>query len=370
MSEWVVPYVGFRRQYEEQKDDLLVTIDEVLSGGDLIMRQQLVDFESNLARYVGTAHAAGVSNCTDALHLSLRAAGIGPGDEVITVSHTFVATAAAIHHVGARPVLVDVADDHNMDPDSLERALSPRTRAVLPVHLNGRVSDMRRIGEVAEQHDLLVIEDAAQALGATLEGKGAGSFGLAGCFSFYPAKLLGALGDGGAVVTDSDEILQRVSSLRNHGRMTDGRIGEWSYNCRLDNLQAAILDRRLNRLNEWNRRRRSIAAMYHEGLCDLDALRLPPPPEEEGDFYDVFQNYEIEAEMRDELEAFLRTKGIETMRPWGGFAIHQSPGLGLPSFDLPRTDLLFSRVLMLPMFPELTDDQIGYTVEQVRDFYS
>ncbi len=369
MSGWTVPYVGFRQQYQEQQSDLLRTIDEVLTGGDLIMRQQMLDFETHVAEYVGTRYALGVSNCTDALHLSVRAAGLGAGDEVITVSHTFVATAAAIHHAGATPVLVDVGDDHNMDPDAFEAAITPRTRAVLPVHLNGRISDMRRIMEIAERHGLTVIEDAAQALGATFEGKGAGSFGVAGCFSFYPAKLLGALGDGGAVVTDSDEIRERVNLLRNHGRLPDGTIGEWSFNCRLDNVQAAILDVRLGWLDGWNRRRRAIAARYQAGLADLDALLLPPPPVEEGDYYDVFQNYEVEAEDRDALEAYLREQGVETMRPWGGKAIHQSPALGLSDTHLPRTDLLFDRVLMLPMFPELADEQVDYVVDRIHEFY-
>lgn len=369
MTTWTVPYVGFRQQYQEQKDGLLHTIDEVLSGGDLIMRHQMLDFEANLAEVVGTHFALGVSNCTDALHLSMRAAGIGPGDEVITVSHTFVATAAAIHHAGGTPILVDVGDDHNMDPDSFEAAITPQTKAVVPVHLNGRVCDMRRIGEIAQRHNLLVVEDAAQALGATFEGQGAGSFGLAGCFSFYPAKLLGALGDGGAVVTDSHEMRDRVSSLRNHGRLPDGRIGEWSFNCRLDNIQAAILDQRLRRLDEWNRRRRTIAREYHEGLKDLDAVHLPPPPVEEGAYYDVFQNYEMEAERRDGLAAHLRKHGVETMLPWGGYPIHQSPSLGLPQFPLPRTNQLFERVLMLPMFPELTDDQVAHVIDGVRSYY-
>lgn len=369
MSGWTVPYVGFRTQYQDQKDTILKTIDSVLSAGDLIMRQQMLDFETHLAAFVGASHALGVSNCTDALHLALRAAGIASGDEVITVSHTFVATAAAIHHAGATPVLVDVGDDHNMDPEAFEAAITPRTKAVLPVHLNGRVCDMDSIMEIAARHDLLVVEDAAQALGATFQGRGAGSFGVAGCFSFYPAKLLGALGDGGAVVTSSEHIRERVTLLRNHGRLPDGRIGEWSFNCRLDNLQAAILDERLTRLDGWNRRRRAIASRYHAGLTDLGTLHLPPPPQEEGGHYDVFQNYEIEADRRDELEAHLREQGIETMRPWGGFAIHQSPSLGLGAFDLPRTDRLFERVLMLPMYPELADQQVDYVIEQIQNFY-
>ena len=230
---------------------MMSTIKTVLSQGDLMLRQQLKDFESNLASFVGTEYAVGTSNCTDALHLSLRASGISPGDEVITVSHTFVATAAAIHHAGATPVLVDIGDDHNMNMDLVEAAITPRTKAIIPVHLNGRLCDMEKLMALAEKHGLVVIEDSAQALGATFNGKRGGSFGLAGCFSFYPAKMLGAFGDGGAMTTNSKEMADKVRSLRDHGRSTSGEVTGWSFNCRLDNLQAALLDIKLKHLSTW-----------------------------------------------------------------------------------------------------------------------
>ena len=233
-----VPFVDYPAQYQKMRDQILATIDETLSRGDVMLRQQLANFETRLAEFVGTKYAVGISNCTDAMQLTLLAAGIGPGDEVITVSHTFVATAAAIHHTGATPVLVDIGDDHNMDIDLVEKAITPKTRAIMPVHLNGRICHMEKLMPLSEGRGLPVIEDAAQALGASINGTSAGAFGLAGCFSFYPAKLLGAYGDGGAVVTNSEQIAEKVRLLRNHGRMPDGGVAFWSYNCRLDNLQA------------------------------------------------------------------------------------------------------------------------------------
>ena len=299
----------------------------------------------------------------------LHAAGVRPGDEVITVSHTFVATVAVVHHLGATPVLIDIAGDHNMDVDLIERAISPRTKAIVPVHLNGRIcSGMDRLVDIAKKHGLTIIEDAAQALGAHYKGKKAGSFGLAGCFSFYPAKLLGAFGDGGAVVTDSEEFAEEIKTLRNHGRSKGTDIERWSFNCRMDTLHAAILDYKLAQLPAWLVRRREIAAIYNEKLSDIKGVKLPPPPVDGEDHFDVFQNYEIEAERRDELVRHLNSEGIEVMISWGGKGVHQHEALGL-TFILPRTEELFKKVLMLPMFPELKDSQVEYVAGAVKKFY-
>lgn len=367
---WKVPYIDYAMQYRRMRSEILETIDMVLSQGDVMLRQQLRDFEANLAAFVGTKYAVGTSNCTDALHLTLRVAGIGPRDEVITVSHTFVATVAVVHHVGAAPVLIDIGGDHNMDVDLIEVAITPRTRAIIPVHLNGRLCDMERLMAMAEKHGLLVIEDAAQALGASFNGTKGGTFGLAGCFSFYPAKLLGAYGDAGAVVTNSKEIAEKVTLLRNHGRTPDGDIAGWSFNCRLDNLHAAILDLKLKQVPAWIDRRREIARIYHEQLSDMPQLLLPPPAVSDGPYFDVFQNCEIEAEDRDRLKAYLEERGIETMIPWGGKGVHQCQALGLTHFHLPRTERMFQRALMLPMYCELTDEQVVYVAECIRRFYA
>lgn len=367
--EWKVPFVDYLKQFKKMEGEIIGTIKTVLSQGDLMLRQQLRDFESNLAAFVGTQYAVGTSNCTDALHLSLRAAGVGPGDEVITVSHTFVATAAAIHHASATPVLVDIGDDHNMNVDLIEETITPQSKAILPVHLNGRLCDMGRLMSLAEKHGLLVIEDSAQALGASFNGTKAAAFGLAGCFSFYPAKLLGAFGDAGAVVTNSKEIADKIRLLRNHGRTEDGDVAFWSFNCRLDNLQAAILDLKLKHLPTWIIRRREIAQLYQECLFEITQLHLPPRPEAAGSYFDVFQNYEIEVEDRDRLVAHLKESGIEVMIPWGGKGVHQYKALGLTHYELPRTEKMLSKVLMLPLHTELDDQQVKYVADAIRDFY-
>jgi dTDP-4-amino-4,6-dideoxygalactose transaminase len=366
---WKVRYIDYPTHYASMRQEILDIVDDTLSKGDVMLRQQLADFEAHLAQFCETGYAVGVGNCTEALHLSLLAAGVGTGDEVITVSHTFVATAAAIHHTGATPVFVDIDDDHNMSVAQIEAAVTPQTKAIMPVHLNGRVCRMDAVLDVARDHGLLVIEDAAQALGGSFSGSKAGSFGLAGCFSFYPAKLLGAFGDGGAVVTNSPDMYKRIRELRDHGRTEDGGVAGWSFNSRLDNIHAAMLDFKLTKLPGWIQRRRELAAAYHEALGQLPELHLPPPPVDEGEHYDVYQNFEIEADGRDQLRASLTEAGVETMLPWGGTAIHQFPALGLTDYHLPRTERMFERVLMLPMNPDLNDDDVTYVCDVVRSFY-
>ncbi|MGQ0811184.1 MAG: DegT/DnrJ/EryC1/StrS family aminotransferase [Nitrospiraceae bacterium] len=368
--EWKVRFIDYPSQFKKMGSDIMDTVRTLLEHGDLMLRQQLRDFESHLAQFVGTRFAVGTSNCTDALHLSFRAAGIGPGDEVITVSHTFVATVAAIHHTGATPVLVDIGEDHNMSVELVRAAITPRTKAIVPVHLNGRLCDMEQLMTISEERGLLVIEDSAQALGGSFGGKRGGSFGLAGCFSFYPAKLLGAYGDGGAIVTNSEELAEKVTRLRDHGRTPDGDIAGWSFNCRLDNLQAALLDLKLKQLPEWIQRRRELARRYHSSLSGLRQLRLPPPPMNDGPYHDVFQNYEVEAQDRDRLVSYLKQQGIEILISWGGRGVHQFKALGLSHFYLPRTDQLFREVLMLPLHTELSDDQVDYVSRTIRAFYA
>ena len=365
---WKVRYIDYPKHYQKLRRQILALVDDVLTRGDVMLRQQLRDFETNLAKFVGTKYAVGMSNCTDALHLTLRAVGIGAGDEVVTVSHTFVATVAAIKHTGATPILVDIGDDHNMNVELLEKAISPRTRAIVPVHLNGRLCEMEKLMAIARKRDLLVIEDTAQALGGSLNERKGGNWGLAGCFSFYPAKLLGAYGDAGAVVTSSEKLAEKLRSLRDHGRTPEGNISGWSFNCRMDNLHAAILDLKLREVPQWIERRRQIANRYHQSLSSLTKLRLPPP-NSDNRYFDVFQNYEIEAEDRDRLRVYLQENGIETLLPWGGRAVHQFEALGLTQFRLPRTEKMFERALMLPMHCELEDEQIAFVAQTVRRFY-
>ena len=363
-----VRFVDFPLHYHRLEGEIDAVIKEALCGGDLIMRQQLRDFESNIASFVGTDYAVGLNSGTDALFLSLLAAGVGDGDEVITVAHTFVATTAAIVHCRATPILADVGEDFNMDMEQVEKAISPRTKAIIPVHLNGRLCDMERLMAVAGKHNLLVIEDAAQALGSSLDGKKAGSFGLAGCFSFYPAKVLGGIGDGGIMVTSSKELAEKVRLLRDHGQNREsGEILFYGFNSRLDNIQAAILDVKLKHLPDWIERRRELAILYESGFSDLPQVKTPPPPQQ-GRFFDAYTNYVVRAEKRDELASHLKECGIEVLISWPK-PMHQQAGLGLGHFHLPETEKVSKEVISLPIYPELTDDKVKYVIESTRSFY-
>jgi dTDP-4-amino-4,6-dideoxygalactose transaminase len=363
-----VPFVDPRTHYQRLRSEIDTAITDCLSKGDLICRQQLRDFEARLASFAGVKYAIGVNSGYHALHFSLLAAGIGPGDEVITVAHTFVATVSAIIHCGAQPVLVDVGDDFNMDPDQVERAVTSRTKALLPVHLNGRVCDMDRIMVIADKFGLHVIEDAAQSLGATHGGKKAGSIGKAGCFSFYPFKILGGFGDGGAVTTNNAAIARIVSLLRYNGE--DRETGDYHYHgytALLDNVQAAVLDIKLRHLPDWIEHRRKIARLYCQGLEGLPGLRLPPYDGE--GYFDVFQNFVIRARERDNLREHLTKEGIETLVSWPR-PMWQHKGLALADHHLPNTECICREVLSLPMSAETTHEQVEVTVRSIRKFFS
>ncbi len=368
--EYKVKFFDYQAQFKADEGEYMRIVRETFSKGSFILGEELKEFESNFAQFIGSRHAIGVGNCTAGLLLALYATGIGPGDEVITVSHTFVATVEVIRMLGAKPVLVDIAHDHNMDMDEVEAAITARTRAVIPVHLNGRVCEkMEKLMGIAEKNQLAIIEDAAQAIGASYKGRKAGTWGNAGCFSFYPAKLLGAFGDAGAIVTDDDDLAERLLCMRNHGRNGSG-VELWGFNSRLDSVQAAILNYKLKKIKGWIERRREIANIYHKGLSGIEELVLPPPPGVIDDRYDVFQNYEVEAEGRDELVRHLLNNGIEVALPWGGRGVHQFPALGLGELRLPRTERLMERALLLPLYPELGDGQVEYVVESIQDFYN
>ena len=364
-----VPFVNYPEHYRRIWDEIVEVIEGALSKGDLILRDQLRQFEENIASFVGVKYGVGVNSGTDALFLSLKAAGVGPGDEVITVAHTFVATVSVIIQCEAKPILVDVGDDMNMDMKQVEEAITPKTKAIIPVYLNGRMCDMERLMAIANEHNLLVIEDAAQALGASFDGKGAGSFGLTGCFSFYPAKMLGAAGDGGAVVTNDEEIAEKIRLLRDHGyQRSTGDLLCYGYNSRLDNVQAAILDVKLRHLPEWIERRRNIVSLYHQGLSDLQELKIPPPPRSDNRFFDVYQNYVIRAKERNRLTAHLDESGIEILISWPK-PMHHHDALGLRHFHLPKTEQISNEVLSLPMYPELGDEQVDIVIEAIHKFY-
>jgi dTDP-4-amino-4,6-dideoxygalactose transaminase len=366
MPIYQVPFVDPRTHYARLKREIDAAIVDCLTRGDLVYRQQLRTFEEHFAAFVGTRYAVGVNSGYHALYFALVAAGITSGDEVITVGHTFVATVSAIIHCGATPVLVDVLDDYTMDPEQVERAITPRTRAILPVHLNGRLCDMDRLLPIAERHGVIVVEDAAQALGAQFRGRGAGALGTAGCFSFYPFKILGGFGDGGAVTTDDPEVARIVSLLRYNGEDRD--TGEYHFHGQtalLDNVQAAVLDVKLRHLPEWIAHRRAIADRYRQGLEGIPGLRLPHFAEETRT--DVFQNYVVRHPARDALRAHLTRAGIETLVHWPK-PMWEHRDLGLPDPGLPQTARLSREVLSLPMSAETRPEHVDQTVEAVQSF--
>lgn len=366
-----IPFFNYSALFSAQEEELAAVILDVCRRGAYIMQRDLAEFERHLAAYMGVKHAFGVANGTDAIWLGLMACGIGHGDEVILPSHTYIATAAAVHFVGATPILADIGQDHMLDAASVEALITPRTKAIMPVQINGRTCDMDTLQNLSEHHGLMLVEDAAQGLGSRFQGRMAGTFGRFGTLSFYPAKLLGCFGDGGAVVTNDDAIAERIALLRDHGRHPEtGKVVAWGFNSRLDNLQAAILDFKLKTFDQDVARRRAIASRYQARLGDLPQLGLPPAPDADPRHFDAYQNYEIESERRDELRAYLEQHGVRSIVQWAGTPIHRFDALGFSDVRLPITERFFERCLLLPMNTTLDDADVDFICDLIRDFHS
>ncbi|MGO9339985.1 MAG: DegT/DnrJ/EryC1/StrS family aminotransferase [Terracidiphilus sp.] len=368
MTTRTVPFFNYPALFTAHEPEFVNIFRDIGRRGAFIKQKDLQTFESRLASYLGISHALGVGNATDGLEVALQAAGVGPGDEVILSSHTMLATAVAIHFTGATPIPVDCSEDHLIDPRAVEAAVTQRTRAVMPTQLNGRTCNMDALGAIVAKHGLLLVEDAAQALGSRFKGKCAGTFGDSAAISFYPAKLLGCFGDGGAVVTNNQRVYDHASELCNFGRNESGKVVRWGFNSRLDNLQAAILNFQFDRYEQIVARRRQIAGLYAERLDDVAEVVLPPAPDADPDHFDVYQNYEIEAENRDALKTFLADCGVGTLVQWNGEAIHHLEALGFTQ-PLPYTDGLFKRMLLLPMNMSLSDDDVHYVCDTIRTFF-
>ena len=353
-----VPLVDLGAQFRSLRTELMEAIESVLSSSDLFLGPNTSAFEQEFAAYCDTSYAISVANGTDALHLALRAAGIGAGDEVITVSHTFIATIEAIHQVGARPILVDIdPTTYTMDVQQIESVLSGRTRAIIPVHLYGRLADMDSITRIARQHGLVVIEDASQAHGARdALGRPAGSIGDLGTFSFYYAKNLGAYGEAGAIVTSNAEFDKRIRLLRSHGEAQRYHHMELGFNSRPDEVQAAILRVKLRHLDAWNELRRQHAARYCR-LLDGERIGLPELIE---DGPHVYHQYVVRVQQRDAVRQALTNSGIGTGIHYP-IPVHLQPAcsfLGYRKGDLPHTERAAHEILSLPMYPELTEPQL------------
>jgi dTDP-4-amino-4,6-dideoxygalactose transaminase len=363
-----VPYVNLAGQHAPLKAEILAAVESVLESGQFILGDAVQQFEQRFAELCGVRYAIGVNSGTDALYLALQALGIGPGDEVVSVPNSFIATTAAIAMTGARPVFVDVGDDGNMDPALLEGAITPRARAVLPVHLTGRPADMGPILAVAEKHGLPVVEDCAQAVLAESRGRRVGSFGAAGCFSLHPLKTLNACGDGGVLTTNDPVMAERLRVRRNLGLRTRDDCVVWSGNSRLDTLQAAILLVKLRYLERWTERRRANAAFYRAALEGVPGVILPGErPWERA----VYHTFVIQAEQRDELKQYLLQRGIETAIHYP-IPIHlhkAAAGLNLPRGSFPVAERQAVRILSLPVYPELTEAQRQAVADAIREFF-
>jgi dTDP-4-amino-4,6-dideoxygalactose transaminase len=366
----LVPFVDLGAQLTPIRDEVDAAMAAVLERGDYILGESVAAFEEEFAAYCGVRFGVGVDSGTSGLELALAACGIGPGDEVITVANTFIATVLAISHVGAVPVLVDVAPDtFTMDLDAVEAAIGPATKAIVPVHLYGYPAAMDRVTALAARHGLRVIEDASQAHGATYQGRRAGSFGDAAVFSLYPAKNLGALGDAGVVVTDDPAIDHELRLLRNYGSEVKYHHLSKGHNRRLDTLQAAVLRVKLPHLDHWNEARRIAAAHYDEALDGIDGVIVPPRPTlaEEP----VYHLYPILAARRDELQEHLSRDGIATGIHYP-VPIHLQPAyadLPYESGAFPRTEEQARALLSLPMYPGLTSRDVARVVESIRTFF-
>ncbi|NFV79717.1 DegT/DnrJ/EryC1/StrS family aminotransferase [Magnetospirillum aberrantis] len=351
----MIPFLDLRRQYDQVRDDIEAAVKGVLDSGQFILGPAVQRFEGDFARYCRTEHAVAVSSGTAALHLALLAAGVEPGDEVITVPMTFVATVAAILYAGARPVFVDVDESTwTMDAAQLETAITPRTKAILPVHLHGLMADMEPILAIAARRGIAVIEDAAQAHGAEYREKRAGSMGRLGCFSFYPGKNLGACGEGGAVVTDDPALAERVRVLRDWGQVRKYEHLFQGFNYRMDGIQGAILGVKLRHIEDWTEGRRRAAAGYDR---NLGAIRRPSPPDHCRHVYHV---YAVRVVDRDRVRAELDQAGIGTGIHYP-VPVHLQPayaGLGYRAGDFPVSERIAAETLSLPMFPELEDGQV------------
>jgi len=360
-----VPFVDLRAQHAPLAHDLDLAIRGVVDRGDFILGAAVERFEAEYAAFIGTRHAIGVGTGFDAIELALRAFGVGRGDEVVTAANTFIATVMAIIAVGARPVLADMDPvTYAIDPAALAAAITPRTRAVIPVHLFGQPADMEAVSAVAQRHNLVVIEDAAQAHGARWQGKRAGSLGHAAAFSFYPSKNLGALGDGGMITTDDDEAAASLRLLRNYGQRVKYHHAVPGTNSRLDTLQAAALSIKLPHLDGWNAARRRHAGAYASRLGGRVRTPVAAPGREH-----VYHLYVIETGERDALQQRLRARQIDTgiHYPVPNHLQDACATLGYKAGDFPATEAAAGRMLSLPMFAELTEEQIDYVCDAIGD---
>ena len=362
-----VPFVQLQRQYERFKEEIDNAISRVAASGHYIMGPEVEKFEAEFAAICGTTFAIALGNGTDALVLAMKALGIGPGDEVITAVNSFVASAGAIHACGATAVFADIGQDYNILPESLEAKITPATKAIVPVHLTGRLADMDAINQIADRYDLLVIEDAAQAIGAKKNGVRAGAFGAVGCFSLHPLKNIFIMGDGGVVTTSCPHIYKKIKRLQNHGLITRDVAAHWGENSRFDAIHGAVGLVKLAHFDEITNRFTDIAERYRQGLDSL--VGVPRDSENERS---VYHNFVIDCDDRDGLVDFLSLHGVETKIHYP-ILLSKQPAARTPNVQVseyPNAERLIKRQLSLPIYPELTNNEIDYVIDKIALFYS
>ncbi|WCL51197.1 DegT/DnrJ/EryC1/StrS family aminotransferase [Leptospira sp. GIMC2001] len=362
-----IPYINLSEQWKQERAELLPIIEAVLSSGQYIGGNEVNIFEENVAKLCGVKYAVSLNSGTDALVFGLSAIGVRPGDEVITPPNSFIASTSAITHLKAKPVFVDVGDDQNIDSLKIEKAITSKTKAIMPVHLTGRIADMNTIMNIANKYSLPVIEDSAQAIGSKYDGKNSGSIGRVGCFSTHPLKNLNACGDGGFLTTNDENIYKQISSLKNHGLVDRNTVEKFGYVSRMDSLQAAILNYRLQKLPDLIEKRRRNAAAY---TSMLDSRNIFIPKDRDIEF-NTYHTFVIQVDKRDELKSYLMSKGIETSIHYP-IPIHLQPAsksLGYKIGDFPMTENQANRILTLPIHQYLREDELGKIAESVNSFY-
>ena len=363
-----VPFVDLKAQYQSIKSEIDPAIQSVISETAFVGGKYVEGFEKAFAEKFGVKHCVSCANGTDAIYITLKALGIGPGDEVITVANSFIATSETISQTGAMPVFVDIDEYFHIDPAKIEAKITPKTKAIIPVHLFGQAANLEVVKAVCDKHKLHLIEDCAQSHFSTYKGRKTGTFGIAGTFSFYPGKNLGAYGDGGAIISNDDEFARNARLFACHGSVQKYIHEIEGINSRLDAIQAVVLKTKLGHIDDWNKARNSHALKYNALLGDVKQIKVPKLRPET---FHIFHLYVIRAERRDDLAAFLKTKGVAT-------GIHYPYALPLmPAYrylrhqpsDFPVAYACQEQILSLPMYPELADEQIAYVAESIKEFY-
>ena len=373
--KWKIPYIDFGRQFKKQKTLHLSNFKKIMTNGDFVLRDEVVKFENKISKLLKVKYVVSVNSCTDALLLALTGIGLKKNSEIITVAHTYVATLAAIKHVGFKPVLADISEDFNIDPKKIEKLITKKTKAILPVHLYGHSCEMDKIMNIAKKYNLKVIEDCAQSFGAKYKNKFVGTFGEIGCFSLHPLKSLGAAGDGGFIVTGNKSLYEKFLRLRNHGqgRRKNGKylksrydIDYFGFCTRLDNLQAAIVNTKLKILNKNIKLRNSLAKKYNNKFKDLPIVL--PKIYNQNQYLDVFNSYVIRTKKQFQLFKYLRDKGIEVLINWPK-PLYKHKGLKLNNFKLRNNEKICKEIISLPIYPEMQKTEFDYIVKKIINFF-